>query len=59
MPKTLWETTLNPNTRQLLCVEIVDRLETDRVMSDLMGKDPSARFRFIMEHAEDAKDLDV
>ncbi len=59
MPKTLWETTLNPNTRHLLCVEIVDSLETDRVMSALMGKDPAARFRFIMEHAENAKDLDV
>ena len=59
MPKVLWETTLNPKTRKLLKVEIADQLETDRVMSDLMGKDPSARFRFIMEHAEDAEEIDV
>lgn len=59
MPKVLWETTLNPKTRRLLQVEIDDALETDRVMSDLMGKDASARFRFIMDRAEDAQELDV
>ena len=59
MAKDLWETTLNPATRRLLRVEIADQLETDRVMSDLMGKDPSARFRFIMERAEEAEEVDV
>jgi len=59
MPKTLWETTLNPATRRLLRVEVNDQLVTDRVMDELMGKDPSARFRFIMERAEDADELDV
>ncbi len=59
MPKTLWETTLNPATRRLLRVEIDEPIETDRVMSDLMGKDASARFRFIMERAEEARELDV
>lgn len=59
MPKVLWETTLNPATRRLLVVRIEDQLETDRVMADLMGKDPSARFRFIMEHADQANELDV
>lgn len=59
MPEVLWDTTLNPATRRLLRVEIDDHLETDRVMSDLMGRDASARFRFIMERAEDASDIDV
>ena len=59
MPKVLWETTLNPETRRLLKVEIDDHLETDRVISDLMGRDASARFRFIMERAEDAEAIDV
>jgi DNA gyrase subunit B/topoisomerase-4 subunit B len=59
MPKVLWETTLNPKTRRLLRVDIADHLETDRVMSDLMGKDPGARFRFIMERADEAQELDV
>jgi DNA gyrase subunit B/topoisomerase-4 subunit B len=59
MPKVLWETTLNPRTRRLLRVEISDQIVTDRVINELMGKDPSARFRFIMERAEDAVELDV
>ncbi len=59
MPKVLWETTLNPKTRRLLRVEISDQLVTDRIINELMGKDASARFRFIMDRAEDAQELDV
>src|SRR6476659_5957659 len=59
MPKVLWETTLNPRTRRLLRVEITDQIVTDRVINELMGKDASARFRFIMERAEEAQELDV
>ena len=59
MPKVLWDTTLNPETRRLLKVEIDDHLETDRVFSDLMGRDASARFRFIMDRAEEAEAIDV
>jgi DNA gyrase subunit B len=59
MPKVLWETTLNPRTRRLLRVDIADQIVTDRVINELMGKDASARFRFIMERAEEAQELDV
>ncbi len=59
MPKVLWETTLNPRTRRLLRVEVLDQIVTDRVINELMGKDASARFRFIMERAEEAQELDV
>jgi DNA gyrase subunit B len=59
MPKVLWDTTLNPKTRRLLRVEIADQIVTDRVINELMGRDASARFRFIMERAEEAEDLDV
>ena len=59
MPKVLWETTLNPRTRRLLRIEVTDQLVTDRVINELMGKDASARFRFIMERAEEAEELDV
>ena len=59
MPKVLWETTLNPRTRRLLRVSIADQIVTDRIINELMGKDPSARFRFIMERAEEAVELDV
>ena len=59
MPKVLWETTLNPKTRRLLRVEVSDPILTDRVVNELMGRDASARFRFIMERAEEAQELDV
>ncbi len=59
MPKVLWETTLSPKTRRLLRVEIADQIVTDRVLNELMGKDASARFRFIMERADQAQELDV
>jgi DNA gyrase subunit B/topoisomerase-4 subunit B len=59
MPKVLWETTLNPKTRRLLRVEISDALQADRVIAELMGKDPSARFHFIMDRADEADELDV
>jgi DNA gyrase subunit B len=59
MPKVLWETTLNPRTRRLLRVEVADQIVTDRVINELMGKDASARFRFIMERADEAEELDV
>jgi DNA gyrase subunit B/topoisomerase-4 subunit B len=61
MPKTLKETTLAPESRRLLEVRIPDteRLQTEQTISDLMGRDSSARFDFIMQHAGDAKALDV
>ena len=36
-----------------------DELVTDRVMNELMGKDASLRFKFIMERAGEADALDV
>jgi DNA gyrase subunit B len=59
MPKVLWDTTLNPKTRRMLKVGIADALETDRIVGELMGKDASARFHFIMDRADEAADLDV
>lgn len=59
MPKVLWNTTLDPTQRRLLKVEIDDQIETDKTISDLMGRDASARFNFIMDRAEDAEEIDV
>ena len=59
MPKVLWQTTLDPKQRRLIRVDLADVLQADRVISELMGKDPSARFSFIMERAEEADELDV
>lgn len=58
-PKALWATTLDPDTRRMLRVDIADPLLTDRVIGDLMGKDAQARFNFIMDRAEDAEELDL
>jgi DNA gyrase/topoisomerase IV subunit B len=55
----LKRTTLDPATRTLLRVLISDELETDRVVNDLMGKDAQARYRFVMESAREADDIDV
>ncbi len=61
MPKTLYETTLDPRKRRLLRVAIPDdqRLQTEKVIGGLMGRDASVRFDFIMENALEADELDV
>jgi DNA gyrase subunit B/topoisomerase-4 subunit B len=59
MPDDLKATTLDPKRRAALRVVVENQLETDRIMNELMGKDASARFRFIMERAAEAKDIDV
>ena len=61
MAKTLQQTTLDPEKRRLLKVMIPDEQigETNRVISDLMGKDASVRFNFIMENAHELEEVDV
>jgi len=61
MPATLKETTLDPKKRRLSRVEIADkdRLEAASTIAGLMGKKASTRFKFIMENAAEAFDLDV
>ena len=61
MPATLFRTTLDPRRRRLLRVEIPDdkTLVTDTLVQELMGKDPSARFRLIMAGANEIDSLDV
>ena len=55
----LRETTLDPRKRVTLRVRIDDELKTDRIINDLMGKDAAPRFRFIMERAAEAGELDL
>jgi len=57
-PETLKETTMNPKTRTLMRVQVLDHKATDDVFERLMGKDPKARFTFIQERAEYAE-LDI
>jgi DNA gyrase subunit B len=57
----LRETTLDKTRRRALRVMVEGELEADRVFSELMGKDPAARYRFIMDQAPQAEavELDV
>jgi DNA gyrase subunit B/topoisomerase-4 subunit B len=57
-PEELARTTLDPATRRLLRVTVDNAEETDKVLTELMGKDVEARFKFIMERAAQA-DLDL
>lgn len=59
--KVLAETTMHPRQRTLLQVKIDSNLEADKTFVELLGKDPSARYRFIMEAAPQvgAEELDV
>ena len=58
-PQQLKETTLNPATRRLLKVELLNELNTDRTFHDLMGKRTEARYDFLMANAGLADNLDV
>jgi DNA gyrase/topoisomerase IV subunit B len=59
--KVLGQTTLDPRKRTLLKVQIDSTLDADKTFSELLGKDPASRFRFIMEKAAyaEADELDV
>ncbi len=57
-PETLKETTMNPRTRSLMKVQVLDHKATGDTFERLMGKDPKARFAFIQERAEYAE-LDI
>ncbi len=50
-PEELWETTLNPENRVLLRVEVQDKLEADNLISKLMGDDANPRREYINEYA--------
>ena len=55
----LWETTMNPDKRSLLRVELQDVVESDLIFSTLMGEDVENRRRFIEQNALDVRNLDI
>ncbi len=63
LPRQLKETTMDRSLRTLLRVEIAeeDRSATTKVVDQLMGTKPEARFKFIQERAAFAKpdELDI
>ncbi len=58
-PGQLWETTLDPNVRTLLQVQIKDSDDHDRLFSNLMGDLVEPRRDFIQDNALSVANLDV
>lgn len=58
-PEQLWETTMNPETRKLIRVDIEDAEEADTLFNLLMGESVPERRSFIERHALKVTNLDV
>lgn len=55
----LWETTMNPANRKLKKITIRDAQRAEELFKILMGTDVLQRRKFLHEHAEQVKSLDV
>ena len=58
-PEQLWDTTMNPQNRMLLRVEIEDAVEADKIFDVLMGTEVEPRKHFIQTHAKTVRNLDI
>ena len=58
-PEQLWETTMNPETRALLRVEVEDAPAADDIFSKLMGEEVEPRRDFIVKYAREVRHLDI
>jgi len=55
----LWETTMNPDNRHLLQVDIDDAIEADKTLDMLMGEEVAPRRGFIEENAQYVENIDT
>jgi len=58
-PQQLWETTMNPDTRRILKIDIETASEADRLFSLLMGDQVEPRREYIIKHAREVMNLDI
>ncbi|WP_170019563.1 DNA topoisomerase (ATP-hydrolyzing) subunit B [Campylobacter sp. RM16190] len=58
-PDQLWETTMNPENRRLLQININDAMSASDTFNLFMGDEVEPRRNYIQEHAKDVKHLDV
>lgn len=59
MPQQLWDTTMNPETRTLLKIEIEEAASADKIFDTLMGERVEPRRNFIESNASSVKNLDI
>jgi DNA gyrase subunit B len=58
-PEQLWETTMNPDSRTILQVNLQDVIEADEIFTILMGDKVEPRKEFIMSQAKNVRNLDI
>lgn len=58
-PEQLWETTMNPEGRTILQVQLEDAAQADAIFSVLMGDKVEARRQFIEANADKVRNLDL
>ena len=58
-PEQLWETTMDPDARQMLQVDIQDVIDAENAFTTLMGEAVAPRREFIQSHARNVRNLDV